>query len=164
MSEKVDKIDESGAPEVEEGKEVDAEELKAQNEELKTKLDEAIANAQKADDDKHNAVEELIGMRKKLREKEEAAGGLVSQEEHERVLQEFSEVKSKLKERNSELADEILNKAASQPITPNTPEAPPESQLTEEQQKLAKAKGWTEEKYLEMKAKYPAIIKQSING
>lgn len=52
----------------------------------------------------------------------------------------------------------ILNQFASIPAVGGKPKAAEEQRLTAEQEKLRKEKGWTVEKYLKMKSKYPKIV------
>jgi len=51
-----------------------------------------------------------------------------------------------------------LNQYASTPTFGGKPKAGEEQRLTPEQEKLRKEKGWTVEKYLKMKARYPKIV------
>ncbi len=54
--------------------------------------------------------------------------------------------------------ESIINQFASNSVFGGKPKVGEEQKLTMEQEKLRKDKGWTVEKYLKMKSKYPKII------
>ena len=51
-----------------------------------------------------------------------------------------------------------LNRYASNPVFGGKPKGAEEQRLTAEQEKLRKEKGWSIEKYLKMKSRYPRIV------
>ena len=76
----------------------------------------------------------------------------------EAILKDFEDAHRLMSNNQSTQAKSDLNKIASTTSTPGSPTTTEGSKLSPEQEKLRKEKGWTEEKYLKMKAKYPQVI------
>ena len=119
--------------------------LRAEVESLKDKA----AKTEKLQQDLDGAVAELIELRKKKS---------ISPEEKEKLEKEVANLKSKLEVATKQRNEQVLNRMASTPSADPNPAATETNQLSTEQEKLRKDKGWTAEKYLSMKAKYPDIV------
>ena len=100
--------------------------------------------------DLDHAVSELIELRKKK---------AFPEEERAKLEKQIADLEADLKKVKEERNDTLLGSLASTP-TPTTPTGPtgPAVELSPEQEKLRKEKGWSIEKYLEMKEKHPSIV------
>lgn len=119
---------------------------------LKAKIAELEPKAQEAEKlkgDVNNAVSELIELRKKKAISPEEKTAL-----EEQIKKKDEEIALLKKQRN----ESVINSLASQPIAPSTPKANDTQQLTPEEEKLRVSKGWTVEKFLNMKSKYANVI------
>ncbi len=111
---------------------------------------ERDAEVTKAKEDLGKVVNELVELRKKKS---------VSPEEKEKLEVQVKDLEQKLTEANKVKVDAVLNSLASTPSGDSTPKsAGANSQLSARQEELRKEKGWTVEKYLQMKEKYPKIV------
>lgn len=126
---------------------------KAELEAAQAKTKEAETKAAQEAADKVALTAEIIELRKKKG---------VSPEEHASALQlkdgEIAELTKQLALAHQKMNDKQLGDAAAAPIVPTTPPASTPSPLTPEQEELRKTKGWTVEKYLAMKLKYPKVV------
>ena len=103
-----------------------------------------------------NVVNELIELRKKKSISPEDVDKV--EKEKAALIEEVSKLNKELGEIKSIKKDEALNSMASTSTTTATPTVSETNTLLPEQEKLRQEKGWTVEKYLQMKAKYPRIV------
>jgi len=108
---------------------------------------------------------ELIAMRKTKQGLEEQLAKAPKAEDKETLEAKVKELEAQLNAKDSDLRkvkdqrnEEVLNSMASTPDVALSPRAEETQKLTAEQEALRKDKGWTVEKYLSMKAKYPEIV------
>lgn len=76
----------------------------------------------------------------------------------EDATQDLEDALRLLKREENKSTDVDTASFASSPNASGSPKSSKSAKLTPEQEKLRKEKGWTEEKYLQMKAKYPNVI------
>lgn len=105
-----------------------------------------------------NPENDTSGLRKNAIENSLSRLNVSSSYSEEDFLRNLEDAKKLAFGEKSRPQEDFSSSDSSQPPVGSGPESRSQAKLTPEQEELRKQKGWTPEKYLEMKAKYPRTI------